>query len=151
MNGTIRLKMNDVNEVNEQAEYSLLNTGSPHYVLFVQDVKNIDVLLKGREIRYSKEFAEKGVNVNFVELLDKETIYVRTYERGVEAETLSCGTGVTAAALLCAHNSPGFNRVSVKTPGGNLNVEYHKTDNSHFSNIWLCGPALLSFKGEIEI
>ncbi|HRD44638.1 MAG TPA: diaminopimelate epimerase, partial [Ferruginibacter sp.] len=100
MNGTIRLKMNDVNEVNEQAEYSLLNTGSPHYVLFVQDVKNIDVLLKGREIRYSKEFAEKGVNVNFVELLDKETIYVRTYERGVEAETLSCGTGVTAARMV---------------------------------------------------
>ena len=95
-------------------------------------------------------FAENGINVNFVELLDKETIYVRTYERGVEAETLSCGTGVTAAALLCAHNNPGFNRVAVKTPGGSLSVEFNKSDN-RFSNIWLCGPANFSFKGEIEI
>ena len=82
--------------------------------------------------------------------LREETIYVRTYERGVEAETLSCGTGVTAAALLCAHNNPGFNRVAIKTPGGSLSVEFNKTDN-RYSNIWLCGPANFSFKGEIEI
>lgn len=150
IDGTIRLKMQDVNAVDEQLDFSLVNTGSPHYIIFVQNVKSIDVLTKGHEIRYSKDFAENGINVNFVELLDKETIYVRTYERGVEAETLSCGTGVTAAALLCAHNNPGFNRVAVKTPGGSLSVEFNKSDN-RFSNIWLCGPANFSFKGEIEI
>lgn len=151
IDGTIRLKMKDVNEVDEQLDFSVVNTGSPHYIVFVQDVQSMDVFSKGREIRYSKEYADEGINVNFVELLDKETIFVRTYERGVEAETLSCGTGVTAAALLCAHNNPGFNRVAVKTPGGNLSVEYNKTGNTQFTNIWLCGPANFSFKGEIEI
>ncbi len=74
----------------------------------------------GREIRYSKAYAEEGINVNFVETIGEDQIYVRTYERGVEDETLSCGTGVTAAALVSAHNDRGFNRVEVKTPGGHL-------------------------------
>src|SRR6185369_18067944 len=115
------------------------------------DVMNVDVVETGREIRYSPTFQAEGVNVNFVETLDEDSIYVRTYERGVEDETLSCGTGVTAAALLSAHNDNGFNTVDVKTPGGRLSVEFDKIDDEHFKNIWLCGPAELVYKGEIEI
>ena len=108
-------------------------------------------LTAGRLIRYSKEYEEQGINVNFVETLDDDTIYVRTYERGVEDETLSCGTGITASALVYAHNDNGFNRVEVKTLGGSLNVEFDKMDDEHFENIWLNGPANFVFKGEIEI
>ena len=150
-NGLIRLKMKDVNKVDEHSTYAILNTGSPHFVKFATDIKNIDVVETGRDIRYGKQFAEEGINVNFVESTGEDSIFVRTYERGVENETLSCGTGVTAAALVSAHNSRGFNRVEVKTPGGNLSVEYNKIDDDNFENIWLCGPAELSFKGEFEI
>ena len=151
MHGLIRLKMKDVDQVEQHASYTLINTGSPHFVRFARDVKLIDVAETGREIRYSKEFAEEGVNVNFVESIDDDSIYVRTYERGVEEETLSCGTGVTAAALLSAHNDNGFNRVEVRTPGGHLSVEFNKITDAHFENIWLCGPAELVFTGTIEI
>lgn len=147
----IRLKMADVNEVIHHSSHSILNTGSPHLVKFARDVKNIDVPETGHEIRFSKEFATDGINVNFVESIDEDSIFVRTYERGVEDETLSCGTGVTAAALLSAHNENGFNRVEVKTPGGYLSVEFNKIDDSHFENIWLCGPADLVYTGIIEI
>jgi diaminopimelate epimerase len=106
---------------------------------------------EGRLIRNSKEFAAEGINVNFVETLDDDTIYVRTYERGVEDETLSCGTGVTASALISAHNENGFNRVEVKTTGGKLSVEFDKVSENDFENIWLCGPAKFVFKGEIVL
>jgi len=86
-----------------------------------------------------------------VETVDDDAIFVRTYERGVEDETLSCGTGVTAAALMSAHNENGFNTVNVKTKGGNLSVQFDKIDDKHFENIWLCGPAVFVFKGELEI
>ncbi len=150
-NGLIRLKMQDVNKVEEHSSFAILNTGSPHFVKFANDIANIDVVETGRDIRYGKQFAAEGINVNFVENTGEDSIYVRTYERGVEDETLSCGTGVTASALVSAHNSRGFNRVEVKTPGGNLSVEYNKIDETHFDNIWLCGPAELAFKGEIEL
>ena len=151
MRDIIRLKMQDVNKVDYHSGYALLNTGSPHFVKFSNNVEDIDVVETGREIRYSKAFEKEGINVNFVETTDEDSIYVRTYERGVEDETLSCGTGVTAAALMTAHNAIGFNRVEVKTPGGNLSVEYNKIDEEHFENIWLCGPAELVYKGTIEI
>ena len=151
MRDIIRLKMQDVNKVDYHSGYALLNTGSPHFVKFSNNVVDIDVVETGREIRYSKAFEKEGINVNFVETTDEDSIYVRTYERGVEDETLSCGTGVTAAALMTAHNAIGFNRVEVKTPGGNLSVEYNKIDEEHFENIWLCGPAELVYKGTIDI
>ena len=110
-----------------------------------------DVFKEGHEIRYSKDFAAEGINVNFVEQTDEDKIIVRTYERGVENETLSCGTGVTASALVFAHNERGFNRIEVKTLGGNLAVEFEKTGDENFQDIWLCGPATFVFKGEIEI
>ena len=149
--GTVSLQMQNVDLVNYQNSYAIINTGSPHFVKFDNKVKNIDVPTRGHEIRYSKEFAEKGINVNFVESTGEDSIFVRTYERGVENETLSCGTGVTAAALLSAHNEKGFNTVRVKTLGGNLSVEFNKIDDQHFDNIWLCGPAELVYTGVIEL
>lgn len=151
MNGIVRLKMKNVDKVDIHGSHAILNTGSPHFVKFASDVDNIDVFETGREIRYSPEFAKEGINVNFVESFDEDSILVRTYERGVEDETYSCGTGVTASALVSAHNENGFNRVEVKTPGGHLSVEFDKLDDEHFENIWLCGPAQLVFKGEIEL
>jgi len=151
LNGEVRLKMKDVNHVEMDHLHYVLDTGSPHYIKNVSDARHIDVVKEGREIRYSKEFAEEGINVNFVETIDVDTIYVRTYERGVEDETYSCGTGVTAAALIAAHNDNGFNRVEVQTLGGKLSVEYEKMGEQEFRNIWLCGPAELVFRGSIEI
>ncbi|MFN0083533.1 MAG: diaminopimelate epimerase, partial [Ferruginibacter sp.] len=105
----------------------------------------------GREIRYSSEFEKDGINVNFVENTGDYSIYVRTYERGVEDETLSCGTGVTAAALMSAHHERGFNQIEVKTNGGHLSVEYNKTGDESFTDIYLCGPATFVYKGVINI
>ncbi len=151
MNDMVRLKMQDVYKVEYHTGHIIVNTGSPHFIKFATLVKDIDVVETGREIRYSAAFKEEGINVNFVETTGEDDIFVRTYERGVEDETLSCGTGVTAAALMSAHNEKGFNRVEAKTPGGNLSVEFEKIDDHHFENIWLCGPAELVYKGEIEI
>jgi diaminopimelate epimerase len=150
-NNIIRLKMHDVNRVEEHSSYSLLNTGSPHFIKYSNDVRKIDVQKEGHEIRYSDTFGKEGVNVNFVENTGDYSIFVRTYERGVEAETLSCGTGVTAAALVSAHNERGFNQVEVKTPGGDLSVEFNKNGDENFSDIYLCGPAVLVFKGTVKI
>jgi len=101
--------------------------------------------------QYMDEFKDKGINVNFVEQTEQpDKIIVRTYERGVENETFSCGTGVTASALVCSHNDNGFNRVEVQTKGGELSVEYDKADD-HYKNIWLNGPAVKVFEGTIEI
>jgi diaminopimelate epimerase len=149
--GTVSLKMNDVAGIKTHHSDFILDTGSPHYVKFVPDLKDYDVVKKGREIRYSREFDKDGINVNFIEQLDEpDKIFVRTYERGVENETLSCGTGVTAAALVCYHNENGFNGVEVKTPGGKLTVEYDRMENGRFTNIWLSGPAEKVFEGAIE-
>lgn len=150
LDGLVRLKMNDVNKVYSPTNYYILDTGSPHYVKHTRNVEQMDVKNGGRIIRYSKEFEKEGINVNFVEILDEDRIYVRTYERGVEDETMSCGTGVTAAALVSAHNDNGFNHVEVKTPGGILNVEFDKRDDNTFQNIWLNGPATFVFKGDME-
>lgn len=149
--GIIRLKMQDITEVQEYGSHAILNTGSPHFVKFVGDVSNINVVEDGREIRNSKAYRSEGINVNFVENIGDDRIFVRTYERGVEDETLSCGTGVTAAAIVSAHNDNGFNRVEVKTIGGNLSVEYTKINDHHYENVWLCGHAELVYTGEIEI
>jgi len=149
--GLIRLKMLDIKNVQQHGSYAVLNTGSPHYVKFVNNLESINVEETGRDIRNSKPFREEGINVNFVENIGEDMIFVRTYERGVEGETLSCGTGVTAAAVVSSHNAKGFNRVEVKTTGGYLSVEYNKIDEQHFENVWLCGNAEFVFKGEFEI
>lgn len=151
LNGEVRLKMKDVKGVEYSYTHYILDTGSPHYVKVVRDAMQVDVVSEGRAIRNGKEFAEAGINVNFVETIDDDTIYVRTYERGVEDETLSCGTGVTASALISAHNDNGFNRVEVKTAGGKLSVEFEKVSEKEFKNIWLVGPAEQVYRGEINL
>jgi diaminopimelate epimerase len=148
--GWIHLKMNNVNKVEEMNGDFVLDTGSPHYVHGVNEVMSMDVYAEGKDIRYSKEFEAKGINVNFVQN-EHDRIIVRTYERGVEDETFSCGTGVVASALIYAHNENGFNRVEVQTKGGHLAVEFDKTGEQNFENIWLCGPAVFVFKGQLSI
>lgn len=147
--GWIKLKMRDVSAIENHHGNAILDTGSPHYVKSVRDVMSVDVYKEGKEIRYSKAFEAEGININFVEA-DERKIIVRTYERGVEDETYSCGTGVTASALVFAHNENGFNRVEVQTKGGHLAVEFDKTGDQSFENIWLCGPAVFVFKGEVS-
>ncbi len=149
--GKVRLKMKDVSSVSDLDDHYILDTGSPHYVKFVEKLDNIEVTEQGKTIRYGKEFNAKGINVNFVEEIDDHTIFVRTYERGVEDETYSCGTGVTASALVAAHNINSFNEISVKTLGGNLSVEFNAIDKNNFNNIWLIGPAEHVFSGELEL
>mgnify|MGYP003841654549 CR=1 FL=1 len=150
-NGTIALKMKDVHEVRKHKEDFILNTGSPHLIRFVRNLQEEDMVAKGRAIRFSKEFEAEGINVNFIELeKDEQSVQIRTYERGVENETLSCGTGATAAALICYHNENGFNDVHVKTKGGMLQIEYDRVGDQQFQNIWLCGPAEKVFETNLD-
>ncbi len=146
---TISLKMKDINKIEVYDDFYLINTGSPHYVKFVNDINNFDVYNNGKKIRYNKKFIPTGTNVDFVEIIDNE-IFVRTYERGVENETLSCGTGVIASALATAiktgNNNDFFN---IQTKGGNLKVSFKKHNNS-FTDIWLEGKVSYVFKGKIN-
>lgn len=152
MDGIVSLKMKDVKTIRKFHNDFILDTGSPHYIKMVTNVMDLDVFKKGSEIRHSKEFEEEGINVNFVEQLEEaDKIIVRTYERGVEDETFSCGTGVTAAALVCYHNENGFNDVEVKTPGGILSVEFDRIDENKYENIWLCGPAENVYEGTVQV
>ncbi len=152
IDGIVSLKMKDVTMIKKFHGDYILDTGSPHYIKMVNHVMELDVYKKGYEIRHSKEFEDEGINVNFVEQLEEpDKIIVRTFERGVEDETYSCGTGVTAAALVCYHNENGFNDVEVQTLGGHLSVEFDRVDEDRFENIWLCGPAEKVFQGQVEI
>lgn len=147
---TIRLRMNDVSSAKPVGEDLFLNTGSPHVIRFVKEINSYPVYEEGKSIRYSNAFKPGGTNVNFVELLPENTIYVRTYERGVENETLSCGTGVTAAALAAfqkGYTSP----ISIKTQGGKLSVEFKTGQAGAFTDIYLIGPAKKVFEGTLEL
>jgi len=148
--GIIRLQMNDVKDPGKINNNYFINTGSPHYIIFRDDVMKTDVDNEGKEIRWSEEFAPGGTNVNFVE--KQETgIYVRTFERGVEAETLSCGTGVTASAIAAVISGQfDTDTVNVRTRGGDLSVSM-KVSGRNINDIWLSGPATFVFKGEIEV
>jgi diaminopimelate epimerase len=148
--GLIKLRMNDVNNIDSLAGNYFINTGSPHYVLFTSGLENLDVNNEGKKIRWSKDFQPGGTNVNFVEP-ENNGIYVRTFERGVEEETLSCGTGVTASAIASVLSGQFVsNPVNVRTRGGNLIVKFDIVGNQ-ISNIWLSGPATFVFEGKIEI
>lgn len=148
-NGTVKLKMGDVNNIHTYGNDFVLNTGSPHYVKYVEMLNNYNVYKNGNEIRNSETYKQEGINVNFVEKLSDKELFVRTYERGVEDETYSCGTGVTAAALtFMKNNNQTF--VGIKVMGGNLKV-YAEKDGDGFKNIWLEGPAVQVFKGNINL
>lgn len=148
---TVSLKMAEVQQVEERGKDLFLNTGSPHYIRFAEHADLLNIEEEGRKIRYNDEFREKGTNVNFVEQRGTE-LFVRTYERGVEAETLSCGTGVTASALAMAYvnKTEGSSSTGIITPGGQLKIKYNYKDN-RFTDIWLEGPATFVYKGTIEI
>lgn len=150
-NGWVNLRMKNVENTKKYGQDTIVNTGTMHYVHFVEGLKDLDVYKAGRQIRMSPDFITDGINVNFVEKLDDSSIFVRTYEKGVEEETLSCGTGVTASALVAAHNDRGFNRVDVDTKGGFLAVEYDRVGDDAFENIYLCGPALHVYEGQTKI
>ncbi len=150
-NGWVRLNMKNVNTIMRNGNHDVLDTGSPHFVKQVENIRDYAVVAEGRHIRYSDEFRAQGVNVNFVEPLSGSRIFVRTYERGVEDETMSCGTGVTAAAIVHAHNDRGFNHVDIKTLGGELYVEYDRKADDVFEDIWLAGPAQKVFDGFIDL
>lgn len=153
----VNLQMNDVNQIEQLGEDYILNTGSPHFVRFIgtdEDIDTYQVFEEGRKIRQSNRFKDEGINVNFV----KETsagIWVRTYERGVEDETLSCGTGVTACAIATHCKNSNSNKKTVNdtpiiTPGGNLNVKFD-SNKMNYKNVILSGPAEFVFEGEIMI
>lgn len=146
----VELKMKDVNAIEKYNDHSVLDTGSPHYIKWVQSTKEVDVFQEGRSIRYNEKFGGAGINVNFVSV-QPHTINVRTYERGVENETLSCGTGVTASAIAAIADATEPQHITVKTPGGTLSVKFKPTGNSKFENVWLCGPATFVFDGSITL
>ncbi|MCK5839375.1 MAG: diaminopimelate epimerase [Bacteroidales bacterium] len=147
----IEIKMNDVSNIEINQKFILLDTGSPHYIMFVDDIESMDVNSEGSKIRYSPEFKEKGTNVNFVKR-SKNNLFVRTYERGVENETLSCGTGIIASALAASiSGDKSINQHLVSTRGGDLKVQFKRNTNLSFSDIKLTGPATFVYKGEILI
>ncbi len=148
-NNIVSLKMSDVKEVKSFEHDYVLDTGSPHYVSFKENVSHLNVKKAGFQIRHSGPFAEKGINVNFVHE-EEEGLFVRTYERGVEDETYSCGTGVVAASL--AHYTKVGDQktnIKIKTLGGSLQVKFKKVANG-FEDIYLIGPAVQSFEGSID-
>ena len=148
----VSLQMIDVNEINCDGEAYVLDTGSPHYIELVSGLKDKDVYHDGHTIRNNSTYKAKGINVNFVEPLNGG-YFVRTFERGVEDETYACGTGVTAVALAMAkHNhQTGKLNTSIKALGGDLNIRFETSDDVHFTNIFLEGPAVKVFEGEVEI
>jgi len=146
----VRLKMKDVQNVRLMADGIFIDTGSPHLVKQVVNLKNYKVYKEGKAIRNGGLFKAAGVNVNFVEMLPDNQIFVRTYERGVEDETLSCGTGVTAAAI-ASHQKGLESPIGVKTLGGNLEVEFKASPNNYYSQVHLQGPAEPVFDGTFHL
>ncbi|WP_236587887.1 diaminopimelate epimerase [Marivirga aurantiaca] len=150
-NNIVSLSMKDVPPEKTQAfpEHFIIDTGSPHYVVFTSNLNQKAVKEEGAFIRYSEEHKEKGINVNFVEKLGKHQIAVRTYERGVEDETLSCGTGVTACAIAHVLHG-GISPVQISTQGGDLTVKFD-LENGTARNVFLEGPAKKVFSGQINL
>jgi diaminopimelate epimerase len=147
----VSLQMIDVSEISKDKDAYVLDTGSPHYIEMATGLKDKNVYRDGYAIRNNDTYKAKGINVNFVEPLN-DGYFVRTFERGVEDETFACGTGVTAVALAMAkHNhQTGKLNTPIKVLGGDLNIRF-ETDGTNFSNIFLEGPAVKVFEGEVEI
>lgn len=144
----VSLKMGDVSEVRSKPQYTFLDTGSPHHVQWVEDLEHLDVYREGKRLRYSL-YGQAGSNINFVAAGSGGGFRVRTYERGVEDETYSCGTGVTAA-VLAMHAGGRLQQTAsrVETLGGELQVAFQPGENGGYTDIWLTGPATQVFKGE---
>ena len=139
-----------VHHIEIYESHVFMNTGSPHHVELVDNVSEVDVSSQGSKIRFGAPYFDEGTNVNFVSKKNTESWSIRTYERGVENETLSCGTGVTAAAL--ALHKLGLvetNKIKLETLGGLLDVSF-ELNSEGYNNIWLSGPAKFVFKGEVS-
>ena len=150
-NGQVSLQMIDVATVKIEPDYTFLNTGSPHHVQLVEDLENYNIKENGAAIRYGELYGKVGSNINFVKQINADTFSLRTYERGVEDETLSCGTGATAAAIaMNATGKTNSTSIHLNVEGGKLEVSFDK-NGDQFTNVFLKGPAEFVFKGEIEI
>ncbi|MEM9417145.1 MAG: diaminopimelate epimerase [Bacteroidota bacterium] len=148
--GLVQVQLSDVKEIQTLPEGYWLNTGSPQYVTWVTDLASLEVEQVGRQIRNSAPFQKEGVNVNFVQRQENGMLAMRTYERGVEAETLSCGTGATAVALVASLKG-GTSPITISTQGGTLQVSFTKKNEQHFQDIYLTGPTKQVFRGTIDI
>ncbi len=148
--GIVRLKMRDISDIRPCLDGWFLDTGSPHYVQVVTKLGGYDVFNKGRELRNRKDIFPEGTNVDFIEPQADGTLYVRTYERGVEDETYSCGTGVTASALVYGTRIiDGTDQVKLYAPGGSFTVDFDAFGNGA-RDVFLIGPVSFNFRGEIE-
>jgi len=148
----IRLQMQDVVDLIENDNAIIINTGSPHYVKLIQNCKKVDTNSQGAAIRFSEQFMPDGINVNFIQKDTPNRYHIRTYERGVENETLACGTGAVAAALAMHYmgESNGECKIELQTLGGLLTVDFDFI-NQTYTNIHLQGPADFVYSGIIEI
>jgi diaminopimelate epimerase len=149
-NTEIALHMNNVSEIHNWDTHSILNTGSPHFVVWANEVSALDVYQEGKKIRTRDEYMPDGINVNFAQK-NGSSLFVRTFERGVEDETLSCGTGVTACAIAASGNQLGHFETSIQTLGGALKVSFTKNTPHSAIDIVLTGPATFVFEGDIEV
>jgi len=148
-NDLVSLQIIDVNNVDVYDTYIFVNTGSPHHVQLVENLEDYDVVTNGRKLR--NEYGNEGSNINFVQKIDETTFKVRTYERGVEDETLACGTGVTAVAIAMHKiNKTKSNNIKLLVLGGELEVSF-TIENEQYKNVFLNGAATFVFKGTIEI
>jgi len=149
--GIVSLQMIDVDNIQKTPDYTFLNTGSPHHIQLVEDLENYDVNQNGAAIRYGDLYGKAGSNINFVKKIDDSTFRLRTYERGVEGETLACGTGATAAAIaMNATGETASTSINMNVEGGKLSVSFDK-DGDKYTNVFLNGPAEFVFEGTIEI
>lgn len=150
-NGIVSLQMIDVDVIKNTNDYSFLNTGSPHHVQLVDDLAHLNVKDNGAAIRYGDLYGKEGSNINFVKKIDANTFALRTYERGVEDETLACGTGATAVAIaMHANGQTNATAININVEGGKLAVSFDKKGNQ-FINVFLIGPAEFVFEGTIEV
>nr|WP_288835873.1 diaminopimelate epimerase [uncultured Flavobacterium sp.] len=149
--GIVSLQMIDVDSIKINPDYSFLNTGSPHHVQLVDDLEHYNVKENGAAIRYGELYGQAGSNINFVKKIDESTFALRTYERGVEDETLACGTGATAAAIaMNAIGETDLTAINMNVEGGKLSVSFEKEGNKYV-NVFLNGPAKFVFEGIIEV
>lgn len=148
----ILLEMSNVTNISKINSDYILNTGSPHYCQFVDELSNHSIVAIGKNIRYSDQFKQDGINVNLIQSMNEHSISIATYERGVEDETLSCGTGATACAIAFAEYNQltGAHVIEVQVKGGKLSVSFQVDEQRNYTDVHLIGPAQFVFEGEIN-
>lgn len=148
----VSLQMKNIDSFSQYGQDYFLDSGSPHYVTFVDDIRSTNVYEKGKKIREDEKIAPEGTNVNFVQIDGEGKISLRTYERGVENETFACGTGAVASAV-CTYLKTKSDKTSylINVVGGKLIVDFEVTGEEYFKNVWLTGLADYVFEGNIEL